>query len=125
MPPRKKAKADPVSADGASLGSLVLDHRLTVPLNQRPWEWQSHHLDDLFDDVASTTDRWAELLSDGKWHWRANTDDLLPHFFGPVVVETVDTGEMSVVDGQQRLTATTILVSVLRDVVAPLRQPPG
>lgn len=58
--------------------------------------------------------------ANGRWEMRPDTTNLLPHFFGPLVLEfDAQSGERAVVDGQQRCTATTVLVAVMRDAVEP------
>lgn len=115
------AESPPLDTYVNTFGQIVLAGPLRVPLNQRPWEWQSKNLDDLFDDLVDTADRWCHQGTDGQWSSRASTADLLPHFFGPLVLEEDDSHEArAVVDGQQRLTAAAILVAVMRDRVAEL-----
>lgn len=101
-------------------GDVALAGRLFVPLNQRPWEWRAKHLDDLFDDLVDTTDRRCHQGADGRWVVRQDEARIIPHFFGPLVLETdAVTRERAVVDGQQRCTATTVLVAAMRDAVEP------
>lgn len=97
---------------------MILADRLVVPLNQRPWEWRATQLDDLFDDLVDTADRWCHPTVDGTWEIRSDTSSVLPHFFGPLVLEE-DDGASAVVDGQQRCTATTVLIAAMRDIVEP------
>ena len=117
--PKTTAEVDEeatMSTEVSTFGSLVLDGPLQVPLNQRPWEWRSENLEYLFDDLVETADRWYEQGADDLWERRSSVDDILPHFFGPLVLEEDDGPEQrAIVDGQQRLTATTILVALMRD----------
>lgn len=76
-----------------------------IPSYQRPYAW--------------TTEQTAELLSDLLNAWGAAQDvrEASPYFLGSVVlIKDPEKPEADVVDGQQRLTTLTILLSVLRDL---------
>lgn len=112
-------------AYAASFGDVVLAGPLSVPLNQRPWEWRTHNLVDLFGDLVTATDAWCEKKADGTWTPKPDADSQLPHFFGPVVLEHDSGGAgRAVVDGQQRLTATTVLVAIMRERAVRLQAGP-
>lgn len=89
---------------------LQKDIRLIVPLFQRPYVWNER-------------DQWAPFWED----IRAIAEDLLadrfrrPHFLGAIVLEQVPTGsgdvdQRLVIDGQQRLTTTQIVLEAFHDL---------
>ena len=83
------------------LGSVLKLHRLGVPLYQREYSWPEDVVDQLLLDLAKARD-------DGQGY-----------FLGTVV--TIPSGnnadKLDVVDGQQRLTTTAILLAEIRDYI--------
>ncbi|MGO3411351.1 MAG: DUF262 domain-containing protein [Leuconostoc falkenbergense] len=69
-----------------------------IPAYQREYSWQNIQLEDLWDDLE-------EVLS----------DDSEEHFFGQIVTNTSESG-YEVIDGQQRLITSTLLLAAIRDV---------
>jgi hypothetical protein len=86
------------------LGALVQEYtRLTVEDYQRPYTWESEQIEDYFDDLKDSVRESSH------------------HFFGTLILQTSgQSGNVLVVDGQQRLTTTVVLVSYLRDKVLGL-----
>jgi hypothetical protein len=86
------------------LGSLVQEYtQLTVEDYQRPYTWESEQIEDYFDDL------------------KESVREVTHHFFGTLILQTSDqAGRVLVVDGQQRLTTTVVLISYLRDKVLAL-----
>lgn len=88
------------------------DRRHVVPLYQRPYVWNERdQWAPLWDDVRSIADR---LVKGGTLH---------AHFLGAIVLDHVDVpyGTMEtrlVIDGQQRLTTTQILLEAYGDACA-------
>lgn len=75
--------------------------RYTVPQYQRGYSWEKESLDELWDDLTQTV-------------YEKNSD----HFMGILVFcETTDSGLLEIVDGQQRLVTTSILLRALYDNV--------
>jgi len=76
-----------------------------VPLFQRPYSWNEKNWSTLWEDVV-------ELVDD---------PDARPHFFGSTVTAPARSvpqgvGKWLLIDGQQRLTTTQLLLAALRDV---------
>lgn len=69
-----------------------------IPAYQREYSWQNIQLEDLWDDLE-------EVMS----------DDSEEHFFGQIVTNTSENG-YEVIDGQQRLITSTLLLAAIRDV---------
>ncbi len=76
------------------------DYLFEIPVYQRPYSWETEHVDNLLDDLLFAMRR----------------DDDAPYFLGSVVLIKGDTAQSQVVDGQQRLTTLTILLCVLREL---------
>ncbi|MGN7246937.1 DUF262 domain-containing protein [Janibacter anophelis] len=77
------------------------DYQLTIPRYQRPYAWTADETLQLLEDLQ------AAAPSDGE-----------PYFLGSIVLVNTGGVEHDVIDGQQRLTTTTILMAVLRDLAA-------
>lgn len=77
-----------------------------IPLFQRPYSWKRSHWQTLWDDVMVQYD----------------TDDRSSHFMGTIVsipARSVPVGvsKYLIIDGQQRLTTISILLSAIRDSI--------
>lgn len=80
------------------------DYAFTIPLYQRPYRWKEEQSQDLLDDLLGASAPGDAL------------DDLDPYFLGSIVlVKGKRERDAEVLDGQQRLTTLTILISCLRD----------
>jgi len=77
-------------------------NKLTVDDYQRTYSWEKDQLDEFFADLKET----------------AATNE--PHFFGTLILQTTGAGKAAVVDGQQRLTTTYVMVAALRDAALKL-----
>lgn len=77
------------------VASVLNRHRLMVPANQREYAWEEGHIERLFQDLA-----------------RAISDGDSSYFLGTVV--TIRRGNhLEVVDGQQRLATTALLIHAM------------
>lgn len=87
------------SREIALKGMFAPGERLIMPPYQRSYSWNTKEAEALLSD-------FIDAAAKG-----------IPHFIGAIVVvrESPD-GPMEIVDGQQRLTTLTILLSVLRDL---------
>lgn len=80
---------------------LSSDYDFHIPDYQRPYAWQQEQAAQLLTDLLEALDR--------------STHE--PYFLGSIVlVKEAGNPESDVIDGQQRLTTLTILLSVLRDL---------
>jgi hypothetical protein len=76
-----------------------------IPSYQRPYAWTTEQTSELLDDITTACGESGEV---------ANAS---PYFLGSIVlIKVPQKPEADVVDGQQRLTTLTILLSVLRDL---------
>lgn len=81
------------------------EKKLEVPSFQRNYSWRSQEIELFVDDLK----RAAEARE--------------PHFFGPVVLleDPREPQVSQIIDGQQRLTSATMLIAILRDQAAKLK----
>ncbi|MBH0023980.1 DUF262 domain-containing protein [Salinibacterium sp. SWN248] len=104
---------------------LLPDRRYLIPTFQRDYEWtQEGQWELLFEDLAATADRLLDARSSGEVGHALLAKEALvsPHFLGAIVVAPVlsATGGItlrSVIDGQQRLTTTQLLIRGVLDVL--------
>ena len=85
----------------AGLAGVLKDNRLTVPPNQRDYHWEEPHVTKLFKDVA-----------------KAISDDDQTYFLGTIVTIPKADGTLEIVDGQQRLATTALLLAAIRDFLS-------
>ena len=92
-----------IQAAERPVGEIFSDeYRFTIPRYQRPYAWTVDQAGEMFDDLLAAA-------SDG------TTD---PYFLGSIVlVKAENDAAAEVVDGQQRLTTLTLLLSALRQHV--------
>ncbi|WP_328614416.1 DUF262 domain-containing HNH endonuclease family protein [Amycolatopsis sp. NBC_00355] len=84
------------------------DYHFTIPLYQRPYAWTTDQAGEMFDDLLAAS-RAKDSLTEAD-----------PYFLGSIVLVKAEKQALAeVVDGQQRLTTLTVLLSVLRDCVSP------
>jgi hypothetical protein len=86
-----------IAFDEVGLGSVLKHHLLAVPPNQREYSWEEQQVTQLFHDYARA------ISEDG------------PYFLGTIVTIPGSDGMLEVVDGQQRLATTAILLAAIRD----------
>lgn len=83
------------------------DYVFTIPGYQRPYAWGREQAQELLDDLLGALATAPAQLSDAA-----------PYFLGSIVlIKTEAAPEATVVDGQQRLTTLTLLLSAIRATV--------
>lgn len=92
--------------DHLGIGTMIHREQLRVPPNQREYSWTKDNVDDLYRDIAD-----------------AIADHKSIYFLGTVVLATPDDQNPEVVDGQQRLATTTILLAAMRDFMLENNDP--
>ena len=81
------------------------DYLFEIPAYQRPYAWTTEQTSELLDDLLAAMGRHEPI------------DEVPPYFLGSIVLIKEQNHAISqVVDGQQRLTTLTILLSVLREL---------
>ena len=84
------------------------DYVFNIPSYQRPYAWTTEQARELFEDLTGF------MQSSG-----GSVAEMPPYFLGSIVLIKQEANPQSdVVDGQQRLTTLTILLSVIRDSVS-------
>lgn len=85
----------------------------SIPGYQRAYSWSTDHAAQLLDDLNEAATKIGDIAGDGT-----------AYFLGSIVlIKGPETAPSDVVDGQQRLTTLTILLSILRDLASPTEQP--
>lgn len=87
-----------IAFEQIGLGSVLKHNQLVVPLNQREYAWTNDEVPQLFQDYS-----------------KAIADDEPLYFLGTIVTIPRPNGTLEVVDGQQRLATTAILLAAIRD----------
>lgn len=83
-----------------TMGKLLASRQaLQVPPHQRHYAWESEQVDRLWKDIRKTIEENRPM-----------------HFVGTILLLEDETHGLQIIDGQQRLATTSILISVLRDL---------
>jgi uncharacterized protein with ParB-like and HNH nuclease domain len=93
------------------LGDLITKHTFKVPLYQRPYSWENDQLEEFWEDLLICSE---------------NTDK--GHFIGPMFLmgsREENLSERRVLDGQQRLITTTIILRLMYDFLSELSDNTG
>jgi hypothetical protein len=98
-----------IQAAEHTVGEIFADaYHFTIPRYQRPYAWTTEQAGEMFDDLLAASQAKESL---------AESD---PYFLGSIVLVKAEKQPLAeVVDGQQRLTTLTVLLSVLREYVSP------
>lgn len=107
--------ANNIVAQQKMLGMMFTDTRYRVDVFQRDFRWQHKQIDALISDLTSS---FYNSYKDGDTLATVRNYDC--YYMGPVVLCDND-GEMSVVDGQQRLTSFSLLFIYLRHLQRKLK----
>lgn len=87
-----------IGFDQLGLGGILRQYQLEVPPNQREYAWGEREVQNLFQDFA-----------------KAISDNDTSYFLGTIVTVPRALGALEVIDGQQRLATTAILLAAIRD----------
>lgn len=86
------------SFDDIGIAKIFTDFSLSIPPHQRDYAWTDEEVEQLFSDIEAAYRDGSE------------------YFLGTIVaIENKTTGELSIVDGQQRMTTTYLLLAAIRD----------
>jgi hypothetical protein len=89
-----------IGFEQVGIASILRRHQLIVPPNQREYAWEDEHVNNLFEDLA-----------------RAILENEATYFLGTVVTIRRE-GRLEVVDGQQRLATTALLLHAIAEYLA-------
>jgi hypothetical protein len=100
------AQLSPIEAHERTVGQIFSDaYAFEVPAYQRPYAWEEDQVRELLADLLDAMD--------GK-----NTTGGM-YFLGSIVlIKSPNNPQSRIIDGQQRLTTLTILLSILRDLTS-------
>lgn len=102
--PRQKGPpmADTTEFNHDQLGHVLTDHLVQVPRFQRSYAWSQDNVDEYLDDLNNARSKGV------------------PYFMGTLVFANPDdtSDRRQIVDGQQRLATTAILIVAARDLLA-------
>jgi hypothetical protein len=82
----------------SGLGAILANRRVAVPPYQRLYAWTDTEIDDLFRDLSDAIRKQES-----------------EYFLGTIVLTKSDFSHQMIIDGQQRLTTTSILICAIRD----------
>src|SRR3546814_751751 len=101
-----------LSAKEQALAKIFSDEYVfTIPSYQQPYSWGVEQARELLDDLLDYMRSGSDKL-----------DEMAPYFLGSIVLIKRDAvPDATVVDGQQRLTTLTLLMSAIRSVVVDPR----
>jgi hypothetical protein len=95
-----------LTAEQFSLSSLLGGgNKLRIPEYQRNYAWDATNIDQYLEDLLSVVESKED------------------HFFGPIVLLDEGAQQYSVIDGQQRLTTTVMLLCLIRDQLHDMENP--
>lgn len=80
----------------------------SLPYFQREYKWEPRHFAELINDVQE-----AFLLAFDPSHQRTQVASYPPYFLGSIITSTETGGKKPLIDGQQRLTSTFLLLAFL------------
>ena len=98
MATRVSEKLEKIDSDLLGIGKLLQTSKFSVPSHQRAYAWKDEQILDLFRDINDS-------LKHGSGEY----------FLGTVVLSNENNSRKIVIDGQQRLVTTAILVAAIRD----------
>ncbi len=80
----------------------------SLPYFQREYKWESRHIAEMLNDIQS-----AFLLNYDPTHGRKEVSGYSPYFLGSIITSAEKDGKKPLIDGQQRLTSTFLLLAYL------------
>lgn len=80
----------------------------SLPYFQREYKWEPRHFSELLNDIQA-----AFLLSYDPTHGRKEVANYAPYFLGSIITSAEADGKKPLIDGQQRLTSTFLILAVL------------
>lgn len=87
---------------------LCFQSHYSLPYFQREYKWESRHFSELLNDIQN-----AFLLNYDPTHGRKEVATYSPYFLGAIITSSETGGKKPLIDGQQRLTSTFLLLAYL------------
>jgi hypothetical protein len=94
-----------IAFDQLGLGNILRSYQLSVPPNQRDYSWTDREVTQLFNDFGRAF------------------NDREDYFLGTIVTIPRVSSTLEVVDGQQRLATTAILLAAIKDYLVTKGEP--
>lgn len=101
-----------ITFDRKNVG-VCLQQRFTVPTYQRDYKWETKHLQELLTDIQEEF-----LASYQPNHGRQEVGSYSPYFLGTIITTDDTEGRRSIIDGQQRVTTLTLILSYFFRIAA-------
>lgn len=92
------ASSSEMQVSSEVIGHALRDRMLAVPRYQRPYAWEKAHVTDFLHDIQDALDKGEP-----------------EYFIGSIVCTNREATRSEIIDGQQRLATTTILIASIRD----------
>ena len=102
------AQIAPIEAATYKIGTFLGDRKLRIPELQRPYSWTKKEAGELLDDLHR-----VGIEPDNGFSPQ--------HFFGTIVLLNSAEKRMHIIDGQQRLTTTSLLLGLLEQSILRVR----
>jgi len=80
----------------------------SLPYFQREYKWETRHFAELLNDIQNTF-----ILCFDPTHGRQEVANYLPYFLGSIITSKESDGKKPLIDGQQRLTSTFLILAYL------------
>ena len=100
--------ANKIDAKDKKLAEVLNGQRYKIDVFQREYRWQRPQIEALISDLASS---FAKSYHEGDTIDDYNSYDC--YYMGPIVLCVDEKGDLSIIDGQQRLTSLTLLLIYL------------
>jgi len=100
--------ANKIDAKDKKLSEILSGQRYKIDVFQREYRWQRVQIEALISDLSLS---FLKSYQDGDSIEKSNSYDC--YYMGPIVVCQDGKGDLSIVDGQQRLTSFTLLMIYL------------
>jgi hypothetical protein len=106
-------KSDFLRYDSKGIAELLDEELLAVPMYQRSYSWRSKEAQEAGDNGGDGRAQVAEFWNDLQRGYKQG----MSYFLGTVVLsrEGAPGGRVAVIDGQQRLATTSLLMAAIRD----------
>ena len=99
-----------VDAKSRSVLEVLDKKKYTLDYYQREYLWQTKHMQEFIEDL---TEKFLEEYKPSEP--RSRIKEYKGYFLGPIIINSKD-GQMSIVDGQQRLTSLTLLLIYIHHI---------
>lgn len=93
-----------IDGDAKSIRSMLGGSKFAIDYYQREYRWKSKQVAELLDDLA---EKFLESHEPG--NERSAVEQYGHYFLGSIIISHKD-GQKFIIDGQQRLTSTTLLL---------------